>query len=62
MKLGLAAYIAAWSLTAWLLSGCSFQVEVGYHGKSGIDNRTQTALAPAGAEAGNEVKMTSRRY
>lgn len=61
MKLGLLAYGLAWSLTAWLLTGCSFSVDVGYHGRTGIDNRTQTTLAPvvARSEEGNERKMTT---
>jgi len=27
--------------------GCSFQVEVGYHGQTGRDDRTQTQLVKA---------------
>lgn len=30
-------------ITAYL-TGCSFKVEVGYHGQSGRDDRTQTQL------------------
>ncbi len=61
MRIGLLAYGLAVSLTTWLLSGYSFRVDVGYHGRTGVDNRTQTALAPAtaGADVGNERKMTT---
>lgn len=31
-------------LIAFATTGCSFQVEVGYHGQTGRDDRTQTQL------------------
>lgn len=62
MRIPLIAYGVALSLTAWLLTGCSFSVDIGYHGKTGVDNRTQSALVPvtAGSELGNE-QATMRR-
>ena len=64
MRVPLLAYGLAVSLAAWLLTGCSFRVDVGYHGRTGVDNRTQSALVPAssGAEAGNERTIASKRY
>lgn len=32
------------AIAAVIFSGCSFGVEWQYHGRSGIDNRTQTQL------------------
>lgn len=42
-ELGILAVLAAivWSLA---LTGCSVKFEVGYHGQSGRDDRTQTEL------------------
>lgn len=42
---------SVWSVAAVLslglvLSGCSFKVEVGYHGQTGTDDRQASALAP----------------
>lgn len=32
------------AIAAILFSGCSFKLEAGYHGKTGIDDRVQTSL------------------
>ena len=50
MKLGLIISASMWLcvLSVIFLSGCSFQVEVGYHGQTGRDNRTQTQLVKGG--------------
>lgn len=36
--------IALGAIIIAILTGCSFKVEVGYHGQSGRDDRTQTQL------------------
>lgn len=43
--------IIAWLLIAigtWFFCGCSFKVEIGYHGRSGIADHHETALAAKG--------------
>jgi hypothetical protein len=42
--LGFAISMAALAAIMFGASGCSFQVEMGYHGQTGRDDRTQTQL------------------
>ena len=32
------------AIAAILFSGCSFKLEAGYHGRTGVDDRVQTSL------------------
>ncbi len=41
MKVSIFHIIGA-AVLVWALVGCSFQVEFGYHGETGRDNRTYT--------------------
>jgi len=49
LMLGLGLWVVLW------MSACSFAVEVGYHGTTGRDNRTQTQLV-------RQVKAEKERY
>lgn len=43
-RVGLMASVVCWAVIAMVLTSCSFKLEVGYHGQSGRDDRTQTEL------------------
>jgi hypothetical protein len=43
------ACVTVIALAVLISVGCSFQVEVGYHGQTGRDDRTQTQLVKAKA-------------
>jgi hypothetical protein len=43
-----------------LVSGCSFQVEVGYHGQTGRDDRTQTQLVRDGDDV--QARRAGQKY
>lgn len=46
------------AIITWViaLSGCSVKFELGYHGQSGRDDRTQTELIQEYKRAQNQVK------
>lgn len=54
MKTGLLISIGFWALilSAFLLSGCSLSVEVGYHGKTGRDDTKVTESFRKGGNNG----------
>jgi hypothetical protein len=55
---------AVLALVGLAMSGCSFKVETGWHGRTGRDDRVQTRLAnDYGPEDGDErmVPASSRR-
>ena len=54
--LGFAVSIAALAAIMFGVSGCSFQVEMGYHGQTGRDDRTQTQLVRLPAKADKQDK------
>lgn len=47
--------LVAGAVIAMTTSACSFQVEVGYHGQTGRDDRTQTQLVRGGGEGRGAV-------
>lgn len=44
IKNGLVMSLTVWLLVAWLLTGCSVKFELGWHGETGRDDRTQSEL------------------
>lgn len=43
MRTGILTGLLMWVIV-FVLAGCSFKVEAGWHGETGVDNRTQSQL------------------
>ncbi|MBX9584733.1 MAG: hypothetical protein K2X87_30890 [Gemmataceae bacterium] len=60
-----AGWVVFWALlaaVAFAVTGCSFQVEVGYHGQTGRDDRTQTQLVRGADRGAVRAAKDDERY
>lgn len=46
MRLAFWSSLLFWSVVVVAMSGCTFQIGIDYRGKTGVDNRTASTLAP----------------
>lgn len=63
MRVAILSSMVIWSglfVVLFLFTGCSFGVQIGYHGQTGLDNRTQTQLVRDGDI--EQVKGKQGRY